>query len=180
MSLCDRPRAGEAPPYFERYLALVPDGDVLNHLARQGKSTRRLAAGLAEAALDRSYAPNKWSVRAVLAHVVDTERVMAYRVLWAARTDGQALPGFDQDLWAASSAGTLPRGPLLAAELGAVRAATLSLAATLAPAAWTRRVEIAGKSLSARALLYVIAGHELHHRSVLAERYDLRDPDLAP
>jgi uncharacterized damage-inducible protein DinB len=174
-----RPGPDEYTPYYARYVSLVPAGDVVAHLRCAGEVTRGVAGALTEEQLDHRYAAGKWSARAVLSHLADTERVMAFRMLWAARGGEGALLGFDQDRWAAVTASHLAARPLLVADLEAVRAATLTLAATLGPDAWTRRAAVGGAAMSARAFLYVIAGHELHHRAVLAERYGVGTADTA-
>lgn len=168
-----QPTPDEYPPAFGRYVALVPAGDVLAGLARSGQAVVRALSGLSEGEAGAAYAPGKWSVKAVAVHVADTERVMALRLLWAARRDPAPLPGFDQDAW---SANARPDGRAIAdvaADLAAVRAATLALAAGLDAAAWRGASTVDGRRMGAAAILYVIAGHELHHRGVLAQRYGL-------
>jgi hypothetical protein len=110
-------------------------------------------------------------VKDVLGHVADTERVMALRLLWGARSDASPLPGFEQDAWvAAADASAIPLHRV-AANLAATRQATLALAQTLSDAQWLGTATVGGRNMSARALLYVIAGHELHHQNVLRQRY---------
>lgn len=168
-----RPTPDDYPPYFGRYVDLVPPGDVLQGLARTGEGTARALSLLSETEAGAAYAPGKWSIKAVAAHVADTERVMALRLLWAARRDPAPLPGFDQDAWSACAR---PDGRAiadLAADLAAVRGATLTLAAGLDAPSWRGACTVDGRAMGAGAIVYVIAGHELHHRAVLARRYGL-------
>ncbi len=166
-----RPSADEHAPYFARYVALVPDGDVLVTLQRQARETRALLGPLDAARAGHRYAPGKWSVREVLGHVTDTERVFAYRTLSFARGAETELPGFDENAFA--QAADFERVALsdLLDDFDAVRAASLALLRRLDASAWQRQGVANGKSISVRALAWLMAGHELHHRSVLRERY---------
>jgi len=166
-----RPGADEAEGYLWTYIDRVPDGPVADLLVTQGRETAALLDALPREAGARRYAPGKWSLAQVVAHMADTERVFAFRMLWALRGDDEPLPGFEQDAWTAA-AGTQAR-PLDAVteDLRAVRAATATLVRGAHDEAWLRRVRLPAGGISARALAYVIAGHELHHRAVLAERY---------
>ena len=170
-----RPECSEYPPALARYVALVPDGDARAHLAAQGRATRDALRRLPEGSGAARYAPGKWSVAEVCGHMADTERVMAARMLWALRGGGGTLPGFDQDAFVAAARGSRPLAAVVE-DLGAVRAATLALADGAPDDAWLRRCRVDEEAVSARALLYVIAGHELHHRAVLRDRYALSMP----
>lgn len=165
-----RPAAGEYAPFYAPYLARVPEGDVVEILDRQIAETIRPLAALGEEGAGFAYAPGKWTVRQVVAHVVDAERVFAYRALRFARGDGAPLPGFDENEWATAAGDDRPLADLLA-EWRTVRGATVSLFGGLAAEAWTRTGVANGTPCSVRALAAIIAGHELHHRAVLAERY---------
>jgi uncharacterized damage-inducible protein DinB len=171
MLLIRRPAAGEFAPYFSRYIDLVPGEDLLRALKDGAEGTRRLLEPLSESRGDARYAEGKWSVKDVLSHVADTERVFAYRALRFARNDETPLPGFDQDQWAA---GTSTAGRTLQSfreELRAVRDASLALFGNLEEAAWDRAGSANDVRMSVRALAFVIAGHEIHHQNVLRERY---------
>lgn len=168
-----RPHDDEFAPFYAGYVARVPEGDVLALLSEQGDETQRRLGGLStEQALHR-YAPGKWSVKEVLGHLADTERIMAYRTLCIGRGDSTPLPGFDENLYV--PAGHFDQRDLahLLAELATVRAATMSLFRTFDSEAWLRRGTSNNHMVSARALAYIVAGHELHHLNVLAERYGL-------
>jgi hypothetical protein len=166
-----RPQPGEYAPYYERYIALVEGEEILNTLDRQRSETMLLLCGRDEQDGDFRYAPGKWSAKEVLGHVCDTERVFAYRALRFSRADATPLAGYEQDDY-------VRNGPFANRSLEdqvedfiAVRRATLSLLRNLDEAAWFRR-GIANKSeVSVRALAYIIAGHELHHRRILEEKY---------
>src|SRR5580693_2360331 len=166
-----RPQSGEYAPYYDRYISLVQGDDILNTLDQQRRDTMLLLSCRDEADGDYRYAPEKWSAKEVLGHVCDTERVFAYRALRIARADATPMAGFEQDDYVRN--GPFAQRPVadLVEDFIAVRRATLSLLRNLDEAAWTRR-GIANKSeISVRALAYIIAGHELHHRRILEEKY---------
>jgi hypothetical protein len=126
---------------------------------------------LGEAGADVSYAPGKWTARQVLGHLADDERIYAYRALCIARGEPRALPGVDEQVYAAhAGAERLPLAELLA-DYEAVRAASITLCRGFDPAAWLRRGEANGHPVTVRGLAFHIAGHELHHHRVLRERY---------
>ena len=169
--LATRPAPDEYAPFYARYVAAVPDGDVLETLDRQLEEMVTLLEGFGEARAGHRYAEGKWSVKQVLGHVIDTERIFAYRALCAARGEAAALPGFDENAYVAQAdfdARTL--GSLLG-ELTAVRRATLSLFRNLGEDALLRRVTANGVPVSVRALAWMLAGHERHHLVLFRERY---------
>lgn len=166
------PTPQEYVPYYGTYISLVPDGPIVSTLERQVGETVALLSGLSEAQAAHAYGPGKWTLKQVVGHLLDTERVFAYRLLGAARGDeGTPLPGFDEAGWA--RIWDVSRIPLpdLSAELGAIRTSTLFLLRHLGERDWERRVTANGVTFTARALAYTIAGHELHHRRILEERY---------
>lgn len=169
--LSRRPASRDVPEYFSRYVARVPDGDIAAMLATQVDDTAALLAGLSDEQARHRYAPGKWSIKEVVCHVSDVERVMAYRLLRFGRGDATPLAGFDENAWApAARADDRPLTDLLA-ELQAVRAATVALVRGLPDDALDRTGTANGLLASARALAWIIAGHELHHRFILRERY---------
>jgi hypothetical protein len=172
MTVIASPGPDEYGTFYAGYIAHVPAGaDILDLLARQRASTLARFAAVPEARGAHRYAPGKWSVREVVVHLSDVERVMAYRALRIARGDTTPLPGFDENAYAPlSNAEAHPLGAL-AEEWGDVRRATLSFFRHLAPEAWTRRGTASGAPVTVRALAWVIAGHERHHLGTLAERY---------
>ena len=166
-----RPEPAEYAPYFERYIALVPGGDILATLDAQRRQTLLLLSGRDESDGDFRYAPGKWTAKQVLGHVCDTERVFAYRALRIARGDQTPMEGFEQDDY-------VRNGPFAVAALAeivedyiAVRRATLTLLRNLDEQAWMRRGVANKNEATVRALAYTIAGHELHHRRILEEKY---------
>ncbi len=167
-----RPGADEYPEAYAGYVAEASEvGDLAIHLARQGDQTRKLFTALSDAQADFRYAPGKWSVKDIVLHLADAERVFAYRILSFARGEAQPLPGFAEDDWA-RTAGAGVRGIAgLASELHAVRSATTALVQSLDEDMLGRRGVANGKSVSVRALAWVIAGHELHHLRIVRERY---------
>lgn len=168
-----RPDATEYAPNYSGYVSRVPEGDLIGLLETQRRETQSLLAGLTEAKALHRYAPGKWSVKEVIGHVADTERVFCYRAMRFARGDHTPLPGFDENLYA--PAGRFDARPLsdLAAELDAVRRATVALLRSFDAEALARRGTANGKEVSVRALAYIIAGHERHHLAILRERYGL-------
>jgi DinB superfamily len=166
-----RPQSGEAAPYYDRYISLVPGTDVLAALDDQRRQTLLLLSGRTEADGDLRYAPDKWSLKEVVGHLNDTERIMCYRALRIARGDQTPIEGYEQDDYVRN--GSFARRPLgdLIEDYIAVRRATISLFRNLDEAAWTRRGVANKNEVTVRALAYIIAGHELHHRKILEEKY---------
>ena len=169
MSLA-RPQAGEFAPYAEKYIALVPD-DVLHALEQQAKETVQLFAGLHEADGDFCYAPGKWSLKEVLGHIVDTERIFTYRALRVARADETPLAGFEQDDYVRAGGFCARTLKSLIEEYQSVRPASITLFRSFTADAWARRGTASNNPISVRALAFMTAGHELHHLKTLHERY---------
>lgn len=172
MSACfERPGPDEYNPYFGKYIARVPDGDLVQILQNQLAQTLMLLRPLSEAQGGFAYAPGKWTIKEVIGHMSDVERVMAYRALHCARNDSAPLPSFDENGWM-PPAGFNDRTMLgLMDELAAVRAASVALFAGLPQEAWVRDAVVGGTRTSVRALACIIAGHELHHRDGLRQNY---------
>ncbi len=166
-----RPEATEYAPYAARYIELVPTGDILDTLDRQGTDTRRFFAGIPEERGQHRYAPGKWSIREVLGHVVDAERIFAYRVLRIARGDQTPLAGFDQEAYVRAAGFERRRLGDLAEEWDLTRRASLALLRRLEDGAWERRGTANGVEATVRALVWIMAGHELHHRQIVATKY---------
>jgi len=166
-----RPDPSEYASAFQAYVDRVPDGDVLADLAVRGAATAALVAQLSPAKGEHAYAPGKWTVKQVLQHVTDGERLFCYRALCIARGETTSLPAFDEDLYARNDGSAARRLADIGAELAAVRQATLALFRGFDAAAWARRGIANGKPASVRSLLWLVAGHERHHLAVLRERY---------
>jgi hypothetical protein len=167
----ERPDAGEYAPYYEKYISLVPAGDVVETLRGQLDDTLALLNGLSEAEAASRYAPDKWSVKEVVGHVLDTERIFSHRALRFARNDQTPLPGFEQDDYVRT--GDFGRRTLvdLAEEFAHVRRANISLLRALDEEAWLRRGAANDNEVSVRALAYIMAGHVIHHVQIIRTRY---------
>jgi hypothetical protein len=166
-----RPNSTEYAPYYEKYVALVPGNDIVSTLDAQRLQMSQLFAARSERDGNFRYAADKWTVKEVLGHLADSERVFAYRALRIARADRTPLSGFEQDDYV--RAGSFGDRSLadLADEFALVRGATSALFRSLGNEAWTRRGIANKNEVTVRALAFIIAGHELHHREILKERY---------
>lgn len=166
-----RPEPGEYAPYYDRYISLVVGSDILTALDSQRRQTMLMVSGRDESDGNFRYAPEKWTAKEVLGHLCDTERIFAYRALRIARDDRTPIEGFEQDDYVRNG----PFANIALAEIIddyiAVRRATLTLFRNLDEAGWTRRGIANQNEVSVRALAYTIAGHELHHRRILEEKY---------
>lgn len=166
-----RPADDEYAPYYARYIAQVPDGDVLDTLERQLEGMVALMETVGEAGAGHRYADGKWSIKEVVGHVTDAERIFGYRALCAARSETVALPGFDENTYVANADFDGRSLNSLLGELTAVRRATLSLFRNLSAPALDRRVSANGVPVTPRAIAWIMAGHDRHHQAVLRERY---------
>jgi hypothetical protein len=166
-----KPEAGEYAGHYEKYVSLVIGDDVTGSLEAQRVQTMQLFAGRSERDGNFRYAADKWTVKEVLGHISDSERIFTYRALRIARGDLTPLEGFEQDDYVRS--GGFNERPLasLVEEYAFVRGASLALLRSLGKEAWLRRGTANKNEVSVRALAYITAGHELHHRQILEERY---------
>jgi len=166
-----RPQPGEYASYYEKYLSQIQGNDILATLDDQGRQMLLLLSGRTEADGELRYAPEKWTVKEVLGHVCDAERVFAYRALRISRNDPTPMEGFDENDYVRN--GPFARRTLadLIEDYITVRRATISLFRNLDEAAWTRRGVANKNESTVRALAYIIAGHELHHRKMIEEKY---------
>jgi hypothetical protein len=167
----ERPPASEYAPYQAGYVAAVPDGDIFEILARQGMEFPQFLQSVGEAWGGHRYAPGKWTVKEMIGHVNDTERVFAYRALRFARGDETPLASFEQDLYVPTGNFNTRTLASLADEFAHLRAATVDLYFHLDAEALGRRGSASGFVVSVRAMAYVIAGHVAHHERILRERY---------
>ncbi len=167
-----RPRPDEHGDYYSTYIDRVPeDRSFIEVLGEAPDALEALLSDLPAARETFAYEPGKWTCREVLGHVIDAERLFAYRALHIARADRAELPGMDQDAWAAASnAAGRPVAELLR-EFRGLRTANTAFFASLDEDALARRGVASGSEVTVRALIHIIAGHELHHRDVLRERY---------
>ena len=166
-----RPQSGESAPYYDRYISLVPGNDVLAAFEDQRRQTLLLLSGRTDSDGDFRYAPDKWNLKEVLGHVNDTERIMSYRALRISRGDKTPLEGFEQDDYVRNAPFARLTLSDLIEDYIAVRRATVSLFRNLDEQAWTQRGTASNNEVTVRALAYIIAGHELHHRKIIQEKY---------
>jgi DinB family protein len=166
-----RPGADEAAAYYFRYIDQVPGDDVVGLLAAQLEETMPLLSGISEERSLHRYAPEKWSIRQVLNHVSDGERVFVYRALWFARGFDTPLPSFEQEISAAGAKADEVPWTRHVEEFHGVRLATLSFFRNLPAEAWDRSGVASGNPFTVRALAYIVAGHLAHHTAILRERY---------
>lgn len=165
--MLDRPDSTEYAEYYKSYIARVPDGPLTDFLAQQAKQYRQLLGKVSDHDASAPTAPGKWSIKQVLGHICDTERVIAYRALRFARGDPKELHGFEQDDYvreAASNSRTLED---LLNEFDSVRQATVALLKSLPPGADTRAGVANGNRVTVRGLAYIVAGHAQHHYELL-------------
>ena len=167
-----KPTAPEFNPYYGKYINLVGD-DALAALRAGGASTPRLLSGVSEPQAMFRYAPGKWSVKEVLGHIIDGERVFSYRALRIGRGDTTPMPGYDENPWVTAARFDRRTLPEILTEYVAVRAATIALMSTFEEEDLVRMGTANEQPVSLRALAHIIAGHELHHVGLLRERYGL-------
>ena len=168
-----RPASDEASPYYQRYIAEVTGENIGEQLTSQLADVERFFSSLDDAAALARYAPGKWSIKEVLGHLTDVERIFAYRLLRIARGDTTPLASFDENAYV--PAGRFDERPLasLLAEFRATRLSSVALLEGIPRSAWTLRGQASGDTISARALAYILVGHPAHHLAVLHERYGL-------
>ena len=166
-----RPEPSEYAPYYDRYISLVPGEDILSALDSQRRQTMVLLCGRDDADGDFRYAPGKWTAKQVLGHLCDTERIFAYRALRIARGDQTPIEGYEQDDYVRNGPFEQVPLPEMIEDYIGVRRATLTLFRNLDEPAWSRRGIANKNEVTVRALAYIIAGHELHHRRILEEKY---------
>ncbi|MEI2666254.1 DinB family protein [Rossellomorea sp. LJF3] len=169
-----KPETNEYPPYYKEYIKNVPDGDLLQILDDQQKKTKELLKDVSEETEEYQYAPGKWTIKEVIGHITDTERIMCYRLLSIARGEKGMLPGYKDDDYV--KRGQFNRFSLsdLLHHQALVRQHTILLLSSLDEEALRQRGNANGSEVTARAIAYIIAGHEIHHRRLINDRY-LRD-----
>jgi hypothetical protein len=166
-----QPQANEAASYYFRYIDLAPTDDIVSFLDDQFKQTTPLLAGISEERSTHRYAPDKWSIRELLNHVNDGERIFLGRALWFARGFTDPLPSFDQEIAVAGANANQTAWADLVEEFKTVRLGTLSFFRNLPPEAWSRSGIASDNSMTVNAIAYIIGGHVAHHVNVLKERY---------
>ena len=166
-----RPQPDEYASYYGGYISRVPEGNLLAMLSNQVDDTLALLRSIPEARGMYRYADDKWTIKDVVGHLCDSERIMSYRALRIARADQTPLPGFEQNDYVPAGRFDRRTLPDLSEELSAIRQATLHLFRHLDAEALVRRGTASGNPFTPRALGYVIAGHERHHVGILKARY---------
>lgn len=166
-----RPATEDYAPFYTRYIEQLPDGDILAFLEKQGEETVKFYHGLGEQHGELRYAPGKWCVKDILGHLIDGERIFAYRALHIARRDAIPLPGFEEDDYARESNASERTIEDLTSEFRAVRAATLALFRSFSPDMWERFGIANNAPIKVSALPFIIAGHTAHHAGIIRERY---------
>jgi len=167
----DRPAAHEYDPYYSVYIEKVEGTRLADIMRRQAEEVSHLLTGMAEERARYRYAEGKWSIKEVIGHLIDSERIFTCRAMSIARGEQQSLPGFEQDTYVALGGFDNRSLDSLLAEYRAVREATLALFESFDAAAWLRSGVANDSNISVRALAYITAGHEAHHLAVLRERY---------
>jgi len=166
-----RPQAGEHDAYFSTYIDRVEEGDLIADLKCQAQELSELCGGLSEVEGEFRYGPDKWSIKEVLGHLVDTERVFAFRALWFARGGPADLPGFDQDEFVRLAEFDRRSVESLVSEFVHLRQSNVDLLSSLREAEWGRSGISNEVYLSVRAIGYILVGHLIHHQEILKERY---------
>ncbi|HYK02684.1 MAG TPA: DinB family protein [Thermoanaerobaculia bacterium] len=168
-----KPAPTEYSPAYAAYVALVTEDDVLSAIEQQSSATQKLLSGLDESRAAFRYETNKWSVKEVVGHMVDAERIMGWRALAIARGETQPLPGFEEEDYVRNANFDSWRLGDLAEAYALGRRANIVFFRNLPEEAWDRRGTANGSPVTARALAWIIVGHERHHLQVLRERYRL-------
>ena len=165
-----KPATDEYAPFYQGYVDQIEEGDILEILSRQIDAASALLDSFNERG-DHAYAPGKWTVKQLIQHVIDAERVFQYRILRITRGDKTALAGFDENDYAAAADVTSRSVEGLIGELVTVRSSTYALVLNISEAQAIQRGEASGAEVSVRALCYITAGHLEHHLRILRERY---------
>lgn len=165
------PERSEAAPYYFTYIDRITNPDIVRELQTQLADLPKFLSGISEEKSLYRYATDKWTIRQVLSHINDTERAFAFRALWFARNFDTPLPSFDQNIAVDASGANAYSWASHIGDFQAVRSATLSLFRNLPAQAWMKQGTASGNPFTVRALAYIIAGHVVHHKSILETRY---------
>lgn len=166
-----KPAASEYNEYYHKYVSLVEDADLLCAMEDQIRDTRELFAGFPEERGSHAYADGKWTIKEVISHLLDGERIFGYRLLRIARGDETPMEGFEQDGYIENSHANERGFNDLLCEFGELRAANMRLMHSLDESDWHRAGTASGSPVTARALAYIMAGHVRHHLNIIQERY---------
>ncbi|MGZ3751513.1 MAG: DinB family protein [Mucilaginibacter sp.] len=165
-----KPQPDEFVPFYNTYISKVPDGDVLELLKQLKDSSYALFSNLSDEKANYAYAEGKWTVKEALGHMIDTERTFAYRLFCFSRNFVE-LPGFDQDVYVDNANFNTRTIQSLAAEFRATRESNIYMIESLTDEQLNRKGIASGNQATVRAMVYMLAGHEIHHLGILKERY---------
>ena len=171
MKNAGRPQTGEYASYYQRYIDLATEDDVVAALDAQSHETATLLGGISEQQASHRYEPDKWTVKQLVGHIADSERIFAYRALCIGRGDTTPLPGFDQEPYVVNAASDDRPITELAEEVATVRKANVMMLRALPEEAWSRIGTASDNSITVRAVAFIILGHERHHLRILRGRY---------
>ncbi len=166
-----RPAMKDYPIYFDTYIKLIEGDDVLNELGRKENLQVEFFKNIPEEKHLFAYAPSKWTLKEMLQHIIDTERIFGYRALAFARKDVTALPGFDENFYASNSKANDRTWLSLCEELEMQRKLTVMLFQSFHPDSLAETGSASGNNMTVNAAGYIICGHVLHHKNVIMERY---------
>jgi uncharacterized damage-inducible protein DinB len=169
--MLERPKTGEAAPYYSTYIDLVSSDNIVTFLEAQLEETLPFLSEISEDQSLHRYAPEKWSMRQLLNHVTDTERVFVFRAMWFARGFSDPLPSYDQNVGVEGARADAVPWAAHIEDFRQVRQATLTLFRNFPEQAWLRRGIASDNPFTVRALAYIVAGHVAHHTSILKQRY---------
>ena len=175
MNLTQKPAPTEYPPYFETYFKRLPDTDILIFLAEQVETLASLFENMAEAEAEKGYAEGKWSLKELLQHMLDAERIMAYRALCFSRKEDVMLPGFEEDDYASNSDANRRSLAEIIAEYRLLRQSTIALFRSFSPEMLMWEGKANNAHYNVRAIAWVIAAHENHHLHIIRTRYLLQE-----
>ncbi|WP_242919129.1 DinB family protein [Pontibacter liquoris] len=166
-----RPAADEFPEVYQPYMSLLPEGDVLYLLEKHSTDLRHMFSNISDTRAEESYAPGKWTMKELLQHLIDAERIFSYRALCIARGERQELPGFDENMYAYNSLANIRLLPNILEEYEQVRRANLLLFRSFTTEMLDQTGICNGNRMSVRVIIHVLAAHEMHHINILQTRY---------
>jgi hypothetical protein len=172
-SLLARPEATESPSFYAGYVAAIPDGDIRTIVRDEREQLDLTLGSIPESRGDYRYAEGKWSIKTLIGHMIDAERIFSYRALRLARGDKTPLPGFEENSYAITARSDERTVADLASEMLDVRTSTIRLFDSLPDDSWGRSAMVSLGEVTVRALAYITVGHARHHLNVLRERYDV-------
>jgi len=171
MAISGRPEANEYGPYYGKYIELVPENDICAAFEAQARETAELLAGISEERSEHRYQPEKWSIKQLVGHVSDAERIFAYRTLCIARGEKSSLPGFDETDYMRNSNFDQRSLASIVREYETGRQASIAMLRGFADDIWMNMGVANNQAMSVRAIAFTFLGHERHHLKILRERY---------